>query len=223
MLFLICLWVCFPEEPHIWIKELSKADGPPPCRRVSSNLLRAWIEQKGGRGLNSLSACLFEWASDLLLPWCSWFSDLQAQTGSCTISSWALETSPTSSPGSPGFKWQVMGILSLHNHMNQYLILFVCVCILEPPWWLSGKESAYNAEDAGASGLIPGSGRPPRGGHSNPLQRSCLENPVDRGAWRATVHRVAKSWTRLKWLSRYVHVYFNIYFLYNFFPLGSLS
>ena len=44
---------------------------------------------------------------------------------------------------------------------------------------------------------IPGSGRFPGGGHGNPLQCSCLENPVDRGAWRATVHGVTKSWTRL--------------------------
>jgi len=43
--------------------------------------------------------------------------------------------------------------------------------------------------------LIPGLGRCPGGGHGNPLQYSCLENPVDRGAWLATVHRVKKSWT----------------------------
>ena len=51
------------------------------------------------------------------------------------------------------------------------------------------------------AGSIPGSGRPPRGGSSNPLQSSCLESPLDRGAWRATVHGVAKSQTRLKRLS----------------------
>ena len=45
-------------------------------------------------------------------------------------------------------------------------------------------------EDAGS---IPGSGRSPGGGHSNPLQNSCLENPMDRGAWWARVHRVAES------------------------------
>ena len=42
---------------------------------------------------------------------------------------------------------------------------------------------------------IPGSGRFPGGGHGNPLQYSCLKNPMDRGAWRAIVHRVANSWT----------------------------
>ena len=51
--------------------------------------------------------------------------------------------------------------------------------------------------NAGDSSLISGSGRSPGGGNGNPLQYSCLGNPMDRGAWRATVHGVAKSWTRL--------------------------
>ena len=59
------------------------------------------------------------------------------------------------------------------------------------------KESAYNAGDPGEVGLIPGSGRPPGGGNGNPLQYSCLENPMDRGIWQATVHGVAESRTRL--------------------------
>ena len=46
-------------------------------------------------------------------------------------------------------------------------------------------------------GLIPGSGRSPGGGNGNPLQYSCQENPVARGAWWATVHGLAKGWTRL--------------------------
>ena len=49
--------------------------------------------------------------------------------------------------------------------------------------WLSGKQSACSAGDAG---LIPGSGRPPGGGHGNPLQYSCLESPMDRRAWWTT-------------------------------------
>ena len=49
----------------------------------------------------------------------------------------------------------------------------------------------------GDLGLIPGSGRSPGEGNGNPLQYSCLENPMDRGAWWATVHGVAKSQTRL--------------------------
>ena len=52
-----------------------------------------------------------------------------------------------------------------------------------------GKESAHNAEDLGS---IPGSGRSPGGGHGNPLECSCLENSMDRGAWQAIVHGVEK-------------------------------
>ena len=69
------------------------------------------------------------------------------------------------------------------------------------PWWLSSKQSNYNELVAGGAGSIPGLGRSPGEGCGNPLQYSCLENPMDRGAWRATVHRVAKSWTWLKQLS----------------------
>ena len=49
--------------------------------------------------------------------------------------------------------------------------------------------------NAGDKGLTSGSGRSPREGNGNPLQYSCLGNPMDRGAWRATVHGAAKSWT----------------------------
>ena len=63
------------------------------------------------------------------------------------------------------------------------------------PGGSDGKEFACNVGDLGS---IPGLGRFPEGGHGNPLQYSCLENPMDRGACLATVHGVAKSWTRLK-------------------------
>ena len=62
------------------------------------------------------------------------------------------------------------------------------------PGGSDGKESASNAGDPG---LIPGSGRSPGEGNGNPLQYSCLENSLDRGAWRATVHGVTKSETQL--------------------------
>ena len=58
-----------------------------------------------------------------------------------------------------------------------------------------GRESASIAGDAGNTGSIPGSGRSSGGGHDNPLQYSCLENLMDRGAWRAAVHGSAKSQT----------------------------
>ena len=63
--------------------------------------------------------------------------------------------------------------------------------------WLHGKESACSAGDAGDTGSIPGSGRSPGGGNGYPFQYSCLENPMDRGAWLAVVRGVAKSQTRL--------------------------
>ena len=72
--------------------------------------------------------------------------------------------------------------IRIHIHMHVYGL----------PWWLSGKESTCQAGDAGS---IPGSGRSPGEGNGNPLQYSCLGNPMDRGAWGATVQRVAKSWT----------------------------
>ena len=62
------------------------------------------------------------------------------------------------------------------------------------------KTPPANAGDLRDAGSIPGSGRSPGGAHGNPLQYSCLENIMDRGAWRATVHRVVRSWTWLKWL-----------------------
>ena len=67
--------------------------------------------------------------------------------------------------------------------------------------WLRGRESTYNAGDTGDAGSIPRSGRSSGGGYDNLLQHSCLENPMDRGAWQVTVHRVAKSQTQLKGLS----------------------
>ena len=66
----------------------------------------------------------------------------------------------------------------------------------------SGKEPACQYRRLSRdSGSIPGSGRSPGEGNGNPLQYSCLENPMDRGSWWAAIHRVIKSWTKLKWLS----------------------
>ena len=74
----------------------------------------------------------------------------------------------------------------------------VCFCYILPhtfPGSSDGKGSVYNAGDPG---LIPGSGRSRGEGNGNPLQYYCLENPTDRGAWWAIVHRVKKSRTRLR-------------------------
>ena len=58
------------------------------------------------------------------------------------------------------------------------------------------KESFSNAKVTGVAGSVPGLGRSLGEGNDNPFQYSCLENPMDRGAWRDTVYRVAKSWTQ---------------------------
>ena len=91
------------------------------------------------------------------------------------------------------------------------MLITRCICFgicLSSKWFhlkltffFSMKNLAANAGDIRDVGSVPNLGRSPRGGHGNPLQNSCLENPMDRGAWRATVHGVAKSQTRLKWLS----------------------
>ena len=70
------------------------------------------------------------------------------------------------------------------------------------PRWLSGKESACPCR---RPGFKPWVRKIPWGGHDNPLQYSCLENPMHRGACKATVHRIAKSQTWLKRLSMYIH------------------
>ena len=63
------------------------------------------------------------------------------------------------------------------------------------------KNPPASARDKRAMGSIPGLGRSPEEGHGYPLKYSCLKNPMGRGAWQAAVHRVIKSWTRLKRLS----------------------
>ena len=60
------------------------------------------------------------------------------------------------------------------------------------------KHPPASAGDMRDMGSIPGSGRSPGGGNGNPLQYSCLGNPIDRGAWQALIHRMTKSWTWLK-------------------------
>ena len=73
-----------------------------------------------------------------------------------------------------------------------------------------GKESTCNAGDAGDVGWISRLGRSPRGGNSNPLQYSCLENSMDIGAWWAIVHRISESYAQLKRLSTYTHSKFQV-------------
>ena len=78
--------------------------------------------------------------------------------------------------------------------VHQSCVLLPCLFNLSFPGGSDGKVSAC---DVGDPGLIPGPGKSSGEGNGNPLQYSCLDNPVDGGAWQATVHGVSKSWTRL--------------------------
>ena len=83
------------------------------------------------------------------------------------------------------------------------VILFFLISIMHKLVFPGGSEVKASACNAGDLGSIPGSGRSPGEGNGNPLQYSCLENPMDRGAWWATVHGVIKSWARLSDLTYY--------------------
>ena len=84
---------------------------------------------------------------------------------------------------------------------TEWLSLHFTIVLQGFPAGSVGKEFTFNALDAGDMGSIPGSGRSPGEGHGNPLQYSCQENPMDRGAWLTTDHGVTKSWTWLKRLN----------------------
>ena len=84
----------------------------------------------------------------------------------------------------------IVKILPLIKSMVNFIRASQVVLVVENP-----PASVGDLRDAGS---VPGLGRSPEGGYGNPLQYSCLVNPMDRGAWRATVHRVTKSQTLLK-------------------------
>ena len=76
-----------------------------------------------------------------------------------------------------------------HRGLDVYIYIFVYTHIAGPPRWHSGKESPMQ-ETQETRVPVPGSGRSPGEGNGNPLQYSCLENPMDGRAWQATVHGV---------------------------------
>ena len=90
--------------------------------------------------------------------------------------------------------------ISTNKGLTEGLVLF--------PGSASGKELTCQCRlDRRHTGSIPGLGRSPGEGNGNPLQRSCLEDPGDRGAWWAIVHTVAQSWTQLKQRSTHTHTH----------------
>ena len=106
-----------------------------------------------------------------------------------------------------------MGIWEVNSLLRVTFILFIVVPNMVLSIWeilstpqvvLVVKNLPDSAGDIRDRGPIPGLGRSPGEGNGNPLQYSCLGNPMDGGAWWATVHRVTKIWTGLKQLSTYV-------------------
>ena len=94
------------------------------------------------------------------------------------------------------------------------ILTLICGCLRAQ--WISQvtlvvKNLPANAGDLRDMGSVPGSGRSPGGENGNLLQYSCLGNPMDRGAWWATVHGIAKSWTRLKQLSTHTEPIGNVF------------
>ena len=115
--------------------------------------------------------------------------------------------------------WQTLR-QSTAQQMTQFVTFYgwgIFLCNV-PHLWVSRvvlvvENPPADGREVKDSGSVPGSGKCPGGEHGNPLQYSCLENPVDRGAWWLMVHRVTKSWTQLKRIS--THTY-HIFFIYSF-------
>ena len=97
----------------------------------------------------------------------------------------------------------------VQNHVD------VCICVQASQAALVVKNQLANSGDTRDAGLTPGSRRFPGGGDGNPFQHSCLEIPMDRGAWWATIHRFfTQSWTQLKRLSMHTYIYVCMLYLY---------
>ena len=90
-----------------------------------------------------------------------------------------------------------------HCNTNYFTTNYVFTLLFYISGFASGTMVKNPPASSGDMGLLPGSGRSAGGGNGNSLQYSCLGNPMDWGAWQATVHAVAKSWTRL---SPHTHV-----------------
>ena len=124
--------------------------------------------------------------SPVFLPW-----EFHGQRSLAGYNPWGPKESDTTERLT-GTHWNEYWVyVSLQNwYIVSCMWDSVCVC-----GGTSGKEPACQCRGHRDGGLIPGSGRSPGEGNGNPLQCSCLENPMDRGAWRATVHGVTESET----------------------------
>ena len=107
---------------------------------------------------------------------------------------------------------------SIHGIFQVRVLEWVAIFLLQGIFLTQGlnlglphcRKTLYYGDIRDADS-IPGSGRSSGGGHVNPLQYSSLENPMDRGTWQAIVHRVEKSWTRLKQLGTHTCTYVRVH------------
>ena len=98
--------------------------------------------------------------------------------------------------------WHSYNITYIYYNCTVIYILYIISTVIEVFYYLGGSNGKESACSVGDLGLIPGMGRAPGGGHGNPLQYSCLENFIDRRAWRATAHGVTERRTQLNdWLT----------------------
>ena len=116
--------------------------------------------------------------------------------------------------------WTTYGVRSVvKGHLTRKVPSYDLLGFLGSTTWEVVKNLPVNEGDIRDTGSIPGSGRSPGGGHGSPLQYSCLGNPMDRGAWRATVYGIAKSQTWLKRLSRHTKQFI----IFKPFPAPTVS
>ena len=99
--------------------------------------------------------------------------------------------------------------LSLYTYIHTYIYIYIYTLFIGFPGGSVLKNPLANAGDAGDMGLISGLGRSPGVGNGNPFRYSCLGNPIDRGAWRATVHGVANGRTWLSMRAWYIYTTHN--------------
>ena len=135
-------------------------------------------------------------------------SDPQRETWwDANVSTWTEELGGLDYMGLQrvGHNWSDLAHIHTYTHKCVYTHTHIYTHIEKGfPGSSAGKESACSAGDLGS---IPGSGRSLGGKQGNPLQYSCLENSMDRGAWRATVHRLTQRWILLKWLGMHTHTH----------------
>ena len=103
-----------------------------------------------------------------------------------------------------------------YMYIHMYMCVYVHLYYMWLPRWLSGKESTCQCKDT-VHGYDSWVGRSPGGEHGNPPQYSCLENPMERGAWQAIVQRVIES-DMTEWLSTHIHIY-TIFYVFSLFKI----